>query len=144
MTVADRNTPFVHNQWYIAAHASEVGRTMFDRKILGESILFYRKQDGTAVATQNRCPHRSFPLSKGCLHGDEVTCGYHGLTYDAQGACVDVPSQAGGERKIPPALRLRRYPLVERGPFLWIWMGEEARADERQFLPIPGSKMRAA
>jgi phenylpropionate dioxygenase-like ring-hydroxylating dioxygenase large terminal subunit len=64
------------------------------------------------------------PLSLGRLVGDAVECGYHGLCYDSSGACIKVPGQP-----TVPDVRLRTYPLVERHRYLWIWMGDPARAD---------------
>ena len=44
----------------------------FVRVILGEPIVFYRLEDGTPVALEDRCAHRHLPLSMGKLVGD--TC----------------------------------------------------------------------
>ncbi len=74
---------------------------------------------------EDRCAHRRLPLSMGRLIGDNVECGYHGLVYDATGACIKIPGQASA-----PAVCVRRYPLVERHRYLWIWMGDPARADD--------------
>jgi len=52
-------------------------------------------------------------------------CGYHGLRYNAAGDCIEVPSQA----KCPKGIGVARYPLVERGPLVWIWMGAAELAD---------------
>lgn len=123
--LADHTTPFVPNEWYVAALSGEIGRSLRDRQILGVGVLLYRREDGTPVALRNRCPHRSFPLSHGTIVGDTVVCGYHGLTFAADGRCVAVPSQG----VVPDPLRTPAYPLVERAPFLWIWMGDPAEAD---------------
>ncbi len=71
------------------------------------------------TALENRCPHRWASLSKGRLIGDAIECPYHGLTFDADGKCIKVPSQS----RIPDCA-LHAYPLVEKSPFVWIWMGE--------------------
>lgn len=126
--LADHTTPFVRNEWYVAAQSNEVGTTLFDRQILGISVLIYRDADGRAVAMRNRCPHRSFPLSHGQLDGDRAVCGYHGLAFGPDGQCVSVPSQSN----VPDGLKTPVYPLVEKPPFLWIWMGDPAVADPAQ------------
>jgi vanillate O-demethylase monooxygenase subunit len=123
--LADHRTPFIFNEWYVAALSEEIGRTMVARTLLDRSILFYRKLDGTPVALRNRCPHRSFPLAKGQLEGDVVACGYHGIQFGPDGRCVAVPSQDSA----PPVLVARSYQLVERAPLVWIWMGDPALAD---------------
>ncbi|WP_438391885.1 aromatic ring-hydroxylating dioxygenase subunit alpha [Caballeronia sp. DA-9] len=124
--LADEHTPLIPNCWYVIGRSDEFTRELKERTILSHSIVFYRTQEGHPVALQNRCPHRSFPLSKGTLEGDTVRCGYHGLAFDTAGLCVDVPSQ----NVIPPSICIRAYPVAERGPFVWIWMGRPEHADE--------------
>lgn len=116
---------FLRNAWYVAAWAREISRQPFARVLLGEPVVLFRRQDGAPVALEDRCCHRQLPLSMGQVEGDALRCGYHGLKFDATGACVEIPGQA----KIPPQARVRAYPLVERYHWLWIWMGEPKRAD---------------
>ena len=99
--LADHTTPFVRNEWYVAGLSPEIGRELTARTLLGVEVLLYRREDGIPVALRNRCPHRSFPLSKGRLEGDVVVCGYHGLAFADDGACVRIPSQA----LVPSAVR---------------------------------------
>lgn len=123
--LADHTTPFVRNEWYVAGLSEEIGRQLTRRKLLGVEVLLYRRGDGTPVALRNRCPHRSFPLSRGRLEGDVVICGYHGLAFGDDGACIRIPSQA----LVPSAVRAQNFPVVERAPLVWIWMGDPAQAD---------------
>ncbi|ABM93963.1 aromatic ring-hydroxylating dioxygenase subunit alpha [Methylibium petroleiphilum] len=116
--------PYLTNAWYVAALSTEVGaQALFHRKILDTSILIYRKQDGTAVALHDRCPHRFAPLHLGKRIGDEVACLYHALQFDCTGQCTKNPH---GNGQIPKAAKVRSFPLEERYGFLWIWMGEDA------------------
>ena len=72
----------------------EIGRKPFRRIIMNEPVVFYRTEDGTPVALEDRCPHRRLPLSMGKLVGDDILqCHYHGLRFDRTGACVRVPGQ---------------------------------------------------
>lgn len=125
----------LNDAWYVAAMAKEVdGTALFPRKLLGISVLIYRKQDGTAVAMQDRCPHRFAPLHLGKRVGDEVQCLYHGLRFDADGACTHSPH---GDGHVPARACVRAFPLVERYGFLWIWMGDVKRADATQIPHYP-------
>ncbi len=118
---------FVKNCWYVAAWDHEIlADTLLARTILGEPILIYRMADGSPVALDNRCAHRHAPLSMGRREGDTVRCAYHGLKYDSQGRCVEIP----GQDTIPAKLCVRAYPIVVRERWLWIWMGDATRADE--------------
>lgn len=118
---------FLRNFWYVGAYASEVGQNPLARTLLGEPVLLYRTEAGKPVALEDRCCHRNLPLSLGRIEGDAVRCGYHGLKFDAGGACIEIPGQA----HIPPGARVKTFPLIERWQLLWIWMGDAARADER-------------
>jgi len=117
---------YLKNAWYAAAWSHEIGRQLLKRVIMDESILFYRKEDGTAVAVSNRCAHRFAPLHLGKLEGDTVSCPYHGLRYDSSGKCVFNPN---GDQRVPVGARIRTYALAERSGMLWIWPGDADRAD---------------
>jgi vanillate O-demethylase monooxygenase subunit len=116
---------FLRNCWYVAAEAGEVTRAPLARLLLGEPVVIFRREDGSAVALEDRCCHRRAPLSKGRVIGDRLQCGYHGFTFDASGACVAIP----GQERVPAGLGIGAYPLVERHGFFWIWMGDAAKAD---------------
>ena len=116
---------YVRNAWYVAAWDHEIGRDLKRRLLLGEPVLLYRTVEGRPVALEDRCCHRQAPLSMGKLAGDIVQCPYHGLQFDPSGRCVGVPSQD----RVPPAARVKAYPVVEKNRWIWIWMGDPAKAD---------------
>lgn len=124
---------FLRNAWYVAAFADEITTSLTALEILGEQVVLYRTAAGTVAALEDACPHRKLPLSMGRLVDDAVVCGYHGLTFDAAGACIAAPTQ----RSVPPGLCLRRYPVAERYGLVWIWMGDAARADPATIHDIP-------
>lgn len=131
--VASRDTPLVRNQWYVACMAEEVTRKPFRRTILEQDIVLYRKESGEAVALQNRCAHRSYPLHLGELNGDRIVCGYHGFEYSSDGRCALVPA-LGGARG---AIRVQSYPVREIGPFVWIWTGDPNAVDDSKLVDQP-------
>ena len=116
---------FVPNRWYVAGWDREIGRTPLARTICGEAVVLYRRLDGGAVAMRDACPHRLFPLSKGMLEGDNLRCLYHGFMFDGAGACVETPALGTAARN----LQVQTYPVVERYRFVWVWIGDPARAD---------------
>lgn len=125
---------FVHNSWYVGAWSDEIGPGgLLARTLLGERVVFYRLSDGSLAALEDRCCHRGLPLSMGCVRGDQLQCGYHGLTFDRDGICVHVP----GQERVPPAARVRRFEVVEQDHLVWIWMGEEGRADAAAIVRHP-------
>ncbi|HKY21364.1 MAG TPA: aromatic ring-hydroxylating dioxygenase subunit alpha [Vicinamibacterales bacterium] len=116
--------PLLYEHWYVAGTSDEFSRKLVAKTLLNRSIVFYRKESGELVALQNRCAHRSYPLSESFLEGDTIRCGYHGIRYNPDGSILKVPCQ---DRV--PTLGVRSYAIHEMGPLVWIWMGD-GPADE--------------
>lgn len=125
---------FLKNCWYVAAWDYELidGRKLA-RTILEKPIVMFRGESGRYIAFDDRCCHRGAPLSMGRVEGDCLRCMYHGMKYDPSGACIEVP----GQERIPKTLRVRSYPVEERGRLLWIWMGDPALADPDLIVDYP-------
>jgi vanillate O-demethylase monooxygenase subunit len=121
------NMAFLKNAWYLVGWSEKLQPGPSRIKVLGESIALYRLGNKKAVALADRCPHRSASLSEGKIIDDALQCPYHGLRFDARGACVHNPH---GNGSIPPRARVKSYPLVERHHALWIWMGNIDKADD--------------
>lgn len=118
---------FIRNCWYVIAWDHEIGQdALFSRTVLGEPILVYRTGGGTLVALEDRCCHRHAPLSAGRREGDCVRCGYHGLKFDTQGLCVEVPGLA----QVPAKARVKTYPVVLKNKWVFVWMGAPEAADQ--------------
>ena len=116
---------YLRNCWYIAALPEDVTDAPVGRVFLGEPVVMFRTSDGSVAALEDRCCHRHLPLSLGQVTGGNLQCGYHGLEFDASGACISIP----GQSRVPPGASVRRYPLVELHNWLWIWMGDDQLAD---------------
>ena len=126
---------FVRNCWYVAAwdHELKPGE-LISRTLINEPVAIWRAQDGTLVAMEDRCCHRFAPLSKGRLEGDDIRCMYHGLKFDRTGQCIEIP----GQDMIPRTARVRAFPAVAKHSWIWVWMGDPARADEALIPPAVG------
>jgi phenylpropionate dioxygenase-like ring-hydroxylating dioxygenase large terminal subunit len=106
--------------WYVAATCDEISESPLGRRLLDTDVVLWRGVSGTVTAFENRCAHRAFPLSHSRVDGDRLVCGYHGCTYDADGKCVYTPTQP----QVPTGMRVRRFPVLEEPPFIWIWLGK--------------------
>ena len=113
------------NAWYVVAFSKDIGPELIGRTVVNTPLAIFRSQAGEAVVLDGRCPHRHFPLAKSCLKDDTIICGYHGFAFGTDGQCVDIPSQD----HTPKAYRVRKYPAVEHGLWLWVWVGDEDKAD---------------
>ncbi|TCS63279.1 vanillate O-demethylase monooxygenase subunit [Primorskyibacter sedentarius] len=126
-------TNFVRNAWYVAGWSTEIDDALRRFTILGDHVVMYRKSDGGVVALEDRCPHRLLPLSKGKRVGDDVQCGYHGLTFDCSGACIRVP----GQTNQPKSAYVLAFPTYEKHGIVWIWMGDPDKADTAKVFDLP-------
>ncbi|MGD2134118.1 MAG: aromatic ring-hydroxylating dioxygenase subunit alpha [Maricaulaceae bacterium] len=117
---------FVRNRWYVAAWDHEAGRVPLARTVCGEPIVLYRKLAGEVVAMRDACPHRLFPLSEGLREGDSIRCRYHGLKVGADGVAEEMPLKS---ERVNKKLCVPVYPAVERHRFVWVWIGDPAKAD---------------
>jgi phenylpropionate dioxygenase-like ring-hydroxylating dioxygenase large terminal subunit len=118
---------FIRDRWYVAGWDAEIDRTPLARTICGEPIVLYRRLDRSIVALHDACPHRMLPLSMGIKEGDNLRCRYHGLLVGGDGACLEMPIKSD---PVNPKVRVASYPTVERYRFVWVWIGDPAKADE--------------
>jgi phenylpropionate dioxygenase-like ring-hydroxylating dioxygenase large terminal subunit len=124
---------YVRNAWYPAAWSRDIARELASRRILEQDVVLYRTSTGSVAALENVCPHRLTPLSMGRLKGDNIECGYHGMTFDCRGECVRIP----GQPIIPRNARVCSYPVVENMGLAWIWMGDPALAEPSRVYDLP-------
>lgn len=115
----------VRNCWYVAGWSHQITREPQQRMLLGEPVVLYRREDGSPVALEDRCVHRLAPLSLGRVEGDRIRCLYHGFQFDADGTCREIP----GQDMIPDRACVKAYPVIEKNSWVWVWMGDPARAD---------------
>jgi hypothetical protein len=67
---------------------------------------------------------------------------YHGWKYDVTGQCIDVPSEPR-ESGFCQKVKLKSYPLVQRGPVLWTYMGppdKQPPLPEWEFATVPADQ----
>lgn len=116
---------WLRNSWYQAGWSRELpSEGSLVRTILNEPILFFRDDGGKVAALLDRCPHRFAPLSAGTIENGVARCGYHGLAFGTDGACVANP-----HGPVTSSMRVTAYPVQERHSAFWIWMGEPDLAD---------------
>ena len=125
---------FLKNCWYVAAWSYElIDGKLLARTICDKPIVFYKSETGKVVALEDRCCHRGARLSKGRREGDCLRCMYHGLKFDPDGKCIQIP----GQDTIPPQLGMRSFPALERDQLIWVWMGDLALADPAKIVDFP-------
>lgn len=123
---------YLENAWYVAAWEAELGDKPVARTLLGKSLVLFRDSAGKANALEDSCPHRRLPLSMGCIVGDTIRCGYHGMQFERDGRCVSIP----GQSVIPPQANVQCFPVIEQYGLVWVWMGDAARASADAMIDI--------
>ena len=109
--------------WHPVAFAGEVAGRPVHADLLGEPLVVWRGADGTPRVMSDLCVHRGTALSLGWVHGDELTCAYHGWRYGPDGRCVAIP-QKEDPTVVPPKARVRAFPAQERYGLIWAALEE--------------------
>jgi phthalate 4,5-dioxygenase oxygenase subunit len=108
-------------------------------KLLSERLLAFRDTQGRYGLIDEFCAHRGVSLWFGRNEENGLRCPYHGWKYDVTGQCVEVPSEPA-ESSFCQRIKLKSYPLVERGGILWTYMGVPERQPalpEFEFALVP-------
>jgi nitrite reductase/ring-hydroxylating ferredoxin subunit len=113
-------------------------------RLLGENLVMFRDSKGRVGLLDERCPHRTASLFYGRNEESGLRCVYHGLKFDVEGQCVDVPCipPSGDMERIKSKLDMTAYPCVERGEIVWAYMGPRELQPEfpaLEWTEIPSS-----
>src|SRR3954449_285983 len=100
-------------------------------KLLSERLIAFRDTENRLGLIDEFCAHRGVSLWFGRNEESGLRCPYHGWKYDVTGQCIEIPSEADNPR-LCQRMKLKSYPLVERGGVLWTYMGP---ADKQPALP---------
>ncbi|KAI9106088.1 hypothetical protein DFS34DRAFT_589350 [Phlyctochytrium arcticum] len=115
----------VRRWWYPLVLAEDLEtKKVLGTSLLGDHLVLWRDAEGTPVCLEDKCAHRSAPLSLGRITEDgELECAYDGWRYDSEGAVTHIPALLP-DREIPTNACARRYPTVERDGLIWVWPGD--------------------
>ncbi len=111
-------------------------------KLLSERLLAWRDTQGRLALTDEFCAHRGVSLWFGRNEENGLRCPYHGWKYDHTGQCIEVPSEPE-ESGFCKKIKLKSYPLVERGGVLWTYMGpseQQPPLPEWEFAMVPADR----
>ena len=91
-------------------------------KLLSEKLIAFRDSQNRLGLIDEFCAHRGVSLWFGRNEENGLRCPYHGWKYDVTGQCVEIPSEPDNPR-LCRRMKLKAYPLIERGGVLWTYMG---------------------
>ena len=122
------------NFWYPALLSRELSGVPIERIICDVPMVFFRGAEARAAAVRAFCSHRRAPLAMGSVTSDgAIRCAYHGVCFDANGHCVDIPTQS----HIPATMHIGAHPVRERYGFIWVWPGDAALAEDTALPNLP-------
>jgi phthalate 4,5-dioxygenase len=104
----------------LAAEVPEAGSPPVRVRLLGEKLVAFRDTTGRVGLVQENCPHRGASLYFGRNEEAAIRCVYHGWAFNADGVCVDMPSEP-----VPfcEKIRMTAYPTHESGGIVWAYLG---------------------
>lgn len=91
-------------------------------QLCSERLIAFRDSQNRLGLIDEFCAHRRVSLWFGRNEESGLRCPYHGWKYDVFGNCVEVPSEVNP--KFCQQIKLKSYPLVEKGGVLWTYMGD--------------------
>jgi 3-ketosteroid 9alpha-monooxygenase subunit A len=105
--------------WFCVADAHELAPGSVQRvRYFGRDLVLFRGESGAAHAFDPYCPHLGAHLGVGgTVVGDTLRCPFHHWRFEGSGRCVDIPYA----KRIPPAAKVRPWPLVERNGLIFVW-----------------------
>ncbi len=130
--------------WLPALHASELPEPDCPPvrvKLLSERLIAFRDTHDRLGLVDEFCAHRGVSLWFGRNEEGGLRCAYHGWKYDVTGQCIEIPSEPDNA-KLCQRMKLKSYPLVERGGVLWTYMGpreHQPPLPEHEWAMVPES-----
>ena len=106
-------------------------------RVLCEDLVAFRDSEGRIGLIDEACPHRTASMFFGRNEDCGLRCVYHGIKFDVEGHCVDVPCLPPGTAEnqinaVKKNMKIKAYPCEEAGGVIWAYMGPE---DLRPQLP---------
>lgn len=113
--------------WFPVAFVRELGDEPFKARLLDVDLVLFRGAEGEIAVLRDVCPHRLVRLSAGRVENGRIVCPFHGLRFDATGACRQVPVLGGGDVRLPPSYRVQGFPVQIKYGLVWTCLGDATR-----------------
>ena len=98
-------------------------------RVLGEDLIAFRDTSGRVGLVDAYCPHRRAPLFFGRNEECGLRCVYHGWKFDADGNCVDLPTEPASSN-MKNHIKITAYPTFEKAGVVWAYMGPQDQKPE--------------
>ena len=98
-------------------------------RLLGEDLVAFRDTKGKVGLVDAYCPHRRAPLFFGRNEECGLRCVYHGWKFDADGNCVDLPTEPASSN-MKNHIRITAYPTYEKAGLVFAYLGPQDQKPE--------------
>lgn len=128
--------------WFMVARAMDVTPNPTALRMFGRELVIYRGESGRIVLLDAYCPHMQAHLGteqtteagKHRIEGDSIRCPYHSWRFGPDGRCDHIPYFSGS---IPPAAKVRSFPVEERYGCVFAWHDPEEEAPDFALPELP-------
>lgn len=130
--------------WFAVANGSEIGRKPTTVHYFGQDMVIYRGESGRVVVLDAYCPHMGSHLGSGPnsatvkadshMEGDNIRCPFHAWRFGPDGVCNHIPYHDG---PIPPAARIKSWPVEERYGIVFAWHDPEGLEPDFPLIDFP-------
>ena len=130
ITRVSRGTPMgdvMRRYWQPAALSSELPEpdgAPVRVRLMGEDLIAFRDTNGKVGLVEAYCPHRRAPMFYGRNEDCGLRCVYHGWKFDAEGNCVDLPTEPASS-KMKDHIKIGAYPTFEKADIVWAYLGPQ-------------------
>lgn len=127
-----KELPDSPTSWFYIAKSADITTRPKIFKVGELELVAFRNNLNELLAFQRRCPHMNADLSLGCITSGRLQCSLHRWEFNSSGKCDHIPNQKNTD--IPDRVRLKSYPIVERGSLIFVF-NNESKLFELPFFP---------
>ncbi len=117
---------YMRSFWQPVCLAMELTDTPRFLKILDEELVAFRDKSGQIGVLHAHCCHRGASLEYGSIQEKGIRCCYHGMVFDVDGTCIEVPYPKGEEeegKRYARSIQQGAYKAFERHGLVFAYMG---------------------
>ena len=109
--------------WHPVASAAQLeSESTIEVDLLGEELVLFKDLSSNMGLLARGCAHRQTSLAYAIPEQQGVRCAYHGWVWDAQGHCLEQPSEPEGST-YHERVTTTAYPVQELGGLVFAYMG---------------------
>ena len=136
---AEERVKIFSRTWQVVGHVSQVASPgdYFTTELAGEPLVLVRGTDNQLRGFYNVCRHRAGPPAEGCGSRKLFRCGYHGWTYDLDGALISSTEMEGVEGFCPEEFALVPVRTEEWFNLIFVNLDAQARSLRESLGDLP-------